>query len=66
MNGVVAWKPSVEFGGPIVKDRVFMEQTAQYHYQTTDINSRPETELRTTDWVSSLTRIDANLSDATR
>ena len=29
VNGVVAWKPSVEFGGPIVKDRVFMEQTAQ-------------------------------------
>ena len=63
VNGVVAWKPSVEFGGPIVKDRVFMEQTAQYYYQTTDINSRPENELRTTDWVSSLTRIDANLSE---
>jgi len=63
VNGVVAWKPSVEFGGPIVKDRVFMEQTAQYYYQTTDINSRPENELRTTDWVSSLTRIDANISE---
>ena len=63
VDGVVAWKPSVEFGGPIVKDRVFMEQTAQYYYQTTDINSRPENELRTTDWVSSLTRIDANLSE---
>ena len=63
VNGVVAWKPGVEFGGPIVKDRVFLEQTAQYYYQTTDINSRPESELRTTKWVSSLTRIDANLSE---
>ncbi len=63
VNGVVAWKPSVEFGGPIIKDRVFVEQTAQYYYQTTDINSRPENELRKTDWVSSLTRIDVNLSE---
>ena len=62
-TGVVAWKPSLEFGGPVVKDRVFLEQTGQYYYQTTDINSRPENELRTTNWVSSLTRIDANLSE---
>ncbi len=30
ITGVVAWKPSFELGGPIVKDRVFMEQTGQY------------------------------------
>ena len=63
VDGVVSWKPSVEFGGPIIKDRVFMEQTGQYYYQSTDINSRPENELRTNKWVSSLTRIDANLSE---
>ncbi len=63
VTGVLAWKPSLEFGGPVVKDRVFLEQTGQYYYQTTDINSRPENELRTTNWVSSLTRIDANLSE---
>ena len=62
-TGILAWKPSLEFGGPVVKDRVFLEQTGQYYYQTTDINSRPENELRTTNWVSSLTRIDANLSE---
>ena len=62
VTGVTAWKPSVEFGGPIVKGRVFIEQTAQYHYQTTDIPSRPETELRRTEWVSAFTRIDANLT----
>lgn len=62
VTGVTAWKPSVEIGGPIVKGRVFMEQTAQYHYQTTDIPSRPETELRKTEWVSSFTRVDANLT----
>jgi len=63
VTGVLAWKPSLEFGGPVVKDRVFLEQTGQYYYQTTDINSRPENELRTMNWVSSLTRIDANLSE---
>ena len=62
VTGITAWKPSVEIGGPIVKGRVFIEQTAQYHYQTTDIPSRPETELRKTEWVSSFTRIDANLT----
>ena len=62
-TGILAWKPSLEFGGPVVKDRVFLEQTGQYYYQTTDINSRPENELRTTNWVSSLTRIDANVSE---
>src|SRR5262245_39248666 len=62
VTGVTVWKPSVEIGGPIVKNRIFMEQTAQYHYQTTDIPSRPETELRKTQWVSSFTRIDANLT----
>jgi len=62
VTGVTNWKPSVEFGGPLVRDKLFLEQTAQYHYQTTDIPSRPETELRTNKWVSSFTRLDANVS----
>jgi hypothetical protein len=49
-------------GGPIVKDRIFVEETAQYRYSTDDIASRPEDERRTTHWFSSFTRVDANLS----
>ena len=29
-TGILAWKPSLEFGGPVVKDRIFLEQTGQY------------------------------------
>ena len=63
VTGITAWKPSFELGGPLVKNRVFLEQTGQYHYQTTDIPSRPETELKTNEWFSSLTRVDAKVSD---
>src|SRR4029434_6816269 len=63
VTGIAAWKPSFELGGPLIKNRVFLEQTGQYHYQTTDIPSRPETELKTNEWFSSLTRVDAKVSD---
>jgi hypothetical protein len=62
VTGISAWKPSVEVGGPLVKNRLFLQQSAQYYYQTTDIPSRPETELKVEEWFSSFTRLDANLS----
>jgi hypothetical protein len=62
VTGITVWQPDVEVGGPLVKGRVFLQQTAQYHYQTIDIPSRPETELKKVEWFSSLTRVDANLS----
>jgi hypothetical protein len=62
VTGIAGWKPTFELGGPLIKGRLFLEQTAQYRFQTTDIPSRPETQLRTAQWFSSLTRIDANVS----
>jgi hypothetical protein len=62
VTGITVWQPSVEIGGPLVKGRVFLEQTAQYRYQTTDIPSRPETELKRNQMVSSMTRVDSTLS----
>jgi len=62
ITGLSMWQPSVEVGGPIVKGRLYLDQSFQYHYQTTDYPSRPETELMTTNWLSSFTRADANLS----
>jgi hypothetical protein len=61
-TGITLFQPSLATGGALVPGRVFLEQTAQYHYQTTDIPSRPEDELRTTQWFSTLTRVDVNLS----
>src|SRR5919198_131430 len=62
INGISGWGPRIETGGPLVRDRLFIEQTAQYRYAATDVASRPEDELRTSKWFSSFTRVDANLS----
>ena len=62
VTGIAGFGPRVELGGPLIKDRLFLEQTAQYRYSTDDIPSRPENERRTTNWLSSFTRVDANLS----
>ena len=64
INGIAGFGPNFELGGPIVKDRLFLEQTAQYRYSSDDIPSRPEDERRTTHWFSSFTRLDANLTPA--
>jgi hypothetical protein len=62
IKGIGAFAPRLETGGPIVKDRLFLEQTAQFRYGTSDVPSRPEDELKTTRWFSSFTRVDWNLS----
>ena len=62
VTGVNVFAPRLETGGPLVKDRLFLEQTAQFRYMTNDVPSRPEDELKTTTWFSSFTRVDANLS----
>jgi hypothetical protein len=62
INGIAGFGPNFELGGPIVKNRVFLEQTAQYRYSSDDVPSRPEDERRSTHWLSSFTRLDANLT----
>ena len=60
--GLGGVKPSLEVGGPLVKGRIFLEETAQYSWFATDVPSRPEDELKTTQWFGSLTRVDAIIS----
>jgi hypothetical protein len=60
--GIGWYAPRVEFGGPIIKDRLFVEQAAQFRYQASDVPSLPETLLHTSVSFSSFTRFDANLS----
>jgi len=62
VTGITVWQPSFEIGGPLKRGRVFLDQAVQYRYQTTDIPSRPETELKRTYMFSSLTRVDTTLS----
>jgi hypothetical protein len=60
--GLGAWWPRVEVGGPLVKDRLFIEQTAQYRYSANDVPSLSQDLVRTSQSLSSFTRLDANLS----
>jgi hypothetical protein len=60
--GIGSFAPRIETGGPIIRERLFLEQTAQFRLSKTDVPSRPENELRTDQWFSSFTRVDANLS----
>ncbi len=62
MLGVGWWAPRIETGGPLIKGRLFLEQTAQFRYSAADVPSLPQTELKISRWFSSFTRVDANLS----
>ena len=60
--GISSFSPRFETGGPLITDRVFLQQAAQYQYRSSDVESRPQSELRTSNRFSSFTRVDANLS----
>ena len=60
--GVGWWAPRIEAGGPLITDKLFLEQTAQYRYGAADVPSLPQDQLRISKWFSSFTRVDANLS----
>jgi hypothetical protein len=60
--GLGWYAPRVEFGGPIVKNRLFIQQAVQFRYQASDVPSLPETLLHTSTSFSSFTRVDANLT----
>ena len=62
VTGLAALSPRAETGGPLIKDKLFLEQAVQYRYRTNDVPSRPQEELKRSDRFSSFTRIDANLS----
>lgn len=62
VTGVAGFSPRFETGGPIIKERLFIQQAAQYRYRSSDVPSRPVDELRRSHSFSSFTRADANLS----
>jgi hypothetical protein len=60
--GISAFSPRAETGGPLIKDRLFVQQAVQYRYRTNDVPSRPQSEVRTSHRFASFTRLDANLT----
>ena len=57
-----SYSPRLEIGGPVVADRLFLEQSVQARFAVGELASRPETEQRVTKAFSSFTRLDANVS----
>jgi len=62
ITGISAFSPRAETGGPLVKDKLFLQQAVQYRYRTNDVASRPEDELKRSYRFSSFSRVDANLT----
>ena len=60
--GISTFTPRLETGGPLIKDRLFLQEAAQYRYRTSEVPSRPQEDLKTAHSFSSFTRLDANVS----
>jgi len=60
--GLGRYAPRAEFGGPIVKEKLFVQQAMQFVYSAADVPSLPEDLLHTATSFSSFTRVDANLT----
>ena len=60
--GIASFSPRFETGGPLIKDKLFIQQSMQYRYNVNDIASRPQSDVQTLHRFSSFTRIDGNLS----
>jgi hypothetical protein len=60
--GVSAFSPRAEVGGPVLTDRLFLQQSAQVGYRTTEVPSRPQEERKKATSLSSFTRVDAKLT----
>jgi hypothetical protein len=62
LTGIESFGPRIGVGGPLVKGRLFLEQSAQFRYEVSEVWSRPTDQTRNTMWLSAFTRLDANLS----
>jgi hypothetical protein len=60
--GIRSFAPRVALSGPLRVGAVHLAQSLQYRYTASDVSSRPEDELSVQEYVSSVTRIDAQLS----
>jgi hypothetical protein len=62
VTGLESFGPRIGLGGPLVKDRLFLEESAQLRYDVSEVWSRPPDETKTSKWLSNFTRLDANVS----
>jgi hypothetical protein len=60
--GLGWYAPRFEVSGPVVKDRLFLEQAVQYRYQASEVGSLPQNLIRKSQSFSSFTRFDGKIS----
>jgi hypothetical protein len=60
--GIASFEPRIEIGGPLIKNRLFIQQSAQYRYRVSEVPSRSPEDLKRSHAFSSFTRADANLT----
>jgi hypothetical protein len=62
LDGIQSFIPRISAGGPLVKDRLFLEESAQARYQVDEVLSRPQDQTRVGTALSSFSRLDAIVS----
>jgi hypothetical protein len=53
-----AESPRVAFGGPVIPNKLFVEESFQFRYLSEDVASRPQDQRKTTKNLASFTRVD--------
>ncbi len=56
--GIESFDPRIAIGGPIVKNKLFLAQSTQFQYESTEVASRPQDQRSTSTSISSYTRLD--------
>lgn len=56
--GIESFDPRVALGGPLIKNRLFLAESAQYRYESNEVPSRPQDERKISKSFSSFTRLD--------
>lgn len=62
LKGLESFGPRIGVGGPLVKGRLFLQQSAQMRYEVSEVQSRSQDDTRLTKWLSAFTRVDATLT----
>ena len=61
VTGIRGFSPSLTIAGPLIPERLFLAQSAQYRYSSNEVWSRPQSDRRTRESLNTFTRLDVVL-----